>query len=238
MSKINNLFFDFDMTLGYRISMWKETVKELLLEENFVVEKLDFIDFIAGGGYPWARSELSHTDFFKGLTWWEYVGKFIYDNLIKFTDGKTAKKVAEAFPAKYCDIKYWRVFKDTKEVLPELKKNYNLYLLSNHVPEAREIIEKLKLAEYFDKMIFSSEYEYEKPHVKIFNYAIEECDAQPENSVMIGDNLLADIMGAKQIGMNAVLVRKENISKYPYYCKTLYELPACLEKLENTVENK
>ena len=28
-----NIYFDFDMTLAYRIMMWTDTVRELLLEE-------------------------------------------------------------------------------------------------------------------------------------------------------------------------------------------------------------
>lgn len=232
MVNFGNLFFDFDMTLGYRISMWRDTVKELLAESDIIADELECVDFLRDGKYPWARSELSHTEFFKGLEWWEFVQKYIKESLCKKYSREIAEKVAKAFPERYCDIKYWRVFEDTVPALKRLKeKGYRLFILSNHVPEARQIIKKLELDSYFDKMIFSSEYEYEKPNKKIFEYALKVCKAKADNSVMIGDNYEADISGAQKVGMKGILVRKDNTFGYPYYCKDFTQLEKVIERI-------
>ena len=122
MVNFGNLFFDFDMTLAYRLKMWRDTVRELLSEENIKAEKTDCPDFFKDRKYPWARSDLSHTEFFKGLEWWEFVKEYIVEKLSKKYPYGTAKKVAEAFPKRYCDLNYWKVFEDTVPALKKLKK--------------------------------------------------------------------------------------------------------------------
>ena len=43
-----------------------------------------------------------------------------------------------------------------------------------------------------------------KPHVAIFQHALEALDVAPEEAVMVGDSLLADVAGAQAMGMTAV----------------------------------
>ena len=71
MSKIKNVIFDFDMTLGFRTTMWTDTVKELLLENNVYATSEQIRPVTHGGVYPWSDPAVSHADFFKGRDWWE-----------------------------------------------------------------------------------------------------------------------------------------------------------------------
>ena len=43
-----------------------------------------------------------------------------------------------------------------------------------------------------------------KPHPGIFNYALKLANVKPQNSLMIGDNINADVHGALNVGMQAV----------------------------------
>ena len=43
-----------------------------------------------------------------------------------------------------------------------------------------------------------------KPNPKIFKYALEQANALPENSIMIGDDLEADVMGAIRVGIQGI----------------------------------
>lgn len=45
---------------------------------------------------------------------------------------------------------------------------------------------------------------YLKPHPRIFEYALDEMGLRPEETAMVGDNLRADVGGAKALGMVAV----------------------------------
>ena len=55
-----NIYFDFDMTLGYRIMMWRDTVRELLLEEGVVADAGGIRIFSDGKGSPWSLPSLTH----------------------------------------------------------------------------------------------------------------------------------------------------------------------------------
>lgn len=69
----------------------------------------------------------------------------------------------------------------------------------------RKLMEKLGIIEFFDATLFSDEAGCRKPDKRIFDLAARELGTQPSNSIHIGDNPEADIWGAKQAGMHAVL---------------------------------
>lgn len=233
MGKIKNIIFDFDMTLGYRTTMWTDTVKELLLKNNVFATSEQIRPVTHGPVYPWSNPSLSHEEFFKGRGWWETVCSNIGQGLVEngICDEDTAKKVCDEFPSLFCDKRFWKLFPDTLQTLSFLRDSgYNLFLLSNHIPEAREIFCYLGLDRYFKKMIISSEEDCEKPSPVLFD---KICDGEKADKfVMIGDNYFSDVLGAQVYGMNAVMVRKPNVTSYKYYCRTLYEVPAILEKIK------
>lgn len=229
-----NIYFDFDMTLAYRIMMWTDTVRELLLEECVVVKREDIRPFYTFNGYPWNRPDLSHEEFFKGKEWWQNSKDFLIEGLIEkgLTDEATARRVADKFPSRFADIRYWRLFSDTLPAVKKLKElGYSVNILSNHVPEAREIITKLGIIDEFDRVILSSEVGYEKPNEAIFKIAVY--GRENDINVMVGDNFNADVKGAINAGMKAILVRESNSGNYKYYLKDLSGLDAMIEEVIN-----
>lgn len=99
------------------------------------------------------------------------------------------------------------------EILGYFKeKGYKLGLISNTVFPAGFHLEELKrfgLYPYFDSMLFSSEVGYKKPHPFIFKQGLDRLRTEPEESIFIGDKLIEDIGGAKNMGMKAILKFKE-----------------------------
>lgn len=69
----------------------------------------------------------------------------------------------------------------------------------------RQLMEKLGILEFFHATIFSDEAGCRKPDKRIFGLAARELGTEPSNTIHIGDNPEADIWGAKQAGMHAVL---------------------------------
>ncbi len=68
----------------------------------------------------------------------------------------------------------------------------------------REILRRLGLGDAFRAMVFSNEHGECKPLGSIFENLRAALGAPPERIVFIGDNLYADVWGAKQAGMRAV----------------------------------
>ncbi|TYA53266.1 YjjG family noncanonical pyrimidine nucleotidase [Formosa maritima] len=97
------------------------------------------------------------------------------------------------------------LFDDTLEVLNYLKPKYNLHIITNGFQEVQE--SKLKnsnIHHFFKSVTDSEQVGVKKPNPKIFNHALKKVNANPKTSIMIGDNLEADIFGALGIGMEAI----------------------------------
>ena len=221
------------MTLGFRTTMWTDTVKELLLENNVYATSEQIRPVTHGGVYPWSDPAISHADFFKGRDWWETVSGNIAKGLAEngVCSLPDAEKAMKGLQDRFCDMSYWKLFPDTIGTLDALtSQGYSLALVSNHIPEAREIFNNLGLGAYFSRMVISSEEEYEKPHPEVLSKALG--NFSKDKTVLVGDNYFADVLGALQFGMGAVLVRKPNVTGYNYYCKTLEELPALLKRMQ------
>lgn len=103
------------------------------------------------------------------------------------------------------------VFDGTYDILKYLDKNYNLHIITNGFEEAQE--KKMKssdLRQYFKTVTNSEMVGVKKPNPKIFNFALELANAKPEESIMIGDSLEADIEGALGVGMRAIFFDYSN----------------------------
>ena len=92
------------------------------------------------------------------------------------------------------------------ETLDYLKsKCYKLYLVSNGFVEIQH--KKLfgaGLYKYFDKLFFSEEIKAHKPSKVFFDTAIKSTNSKKKESIVIGDNFLADIEGAKNAGLDQI----------------------------------
>ena len=121
------------------------------------------------------------------------------------------------------------LFPSTKEILQYLlDKNYELHLITNGFESVQH--SKLKysgLDGYFKEVITSECSNSIKPNKEIFEYAFQKTNADPSTSIMIGDTVEVDILGAMNAGIDQVLVNHTNIVpsiKPTYVVNSLKEL--------------
>ncbi len=74
-------------------------------------------------------------------------------------------------------------------------------------PDGRivEVLGRSKIADCFQSVTDSGLIGYEKPHPAIFEAALRTIEARPEESLYVGDVYSVDYLGARNIGMQAVL---------------------------------
>lgn len=97
------------------------------------------------------------------------------------------------------------LFDHTKEILEYLKPKYKLHIITNGFEEVQHRkLEKSGIAPYFDTVTNSERVGVKKPNPLIFNAALKQAKALSNQSVMIGDNLEADILGAENVGMHTI----------------------------------
>ena len=132
------------------------------------------------------------------------------------------------------------LIQDAVETLKYFKgEGYKLGLVSNTIfPDRFHLTElrRFKLFPYLDSILFSSEVGYKKPHPQIFLRCLESLRIEPEESVFIGDKLIEDIGGAKNVGMTGILKYKEgrdySASIVPDgIVRNLAELPSLVRKM-------
>lgn len=117
----------------------------------------------------------------------------------------------------YHNVKFalLRPFPKTTDILIYLKsKGYRLAIISNGLTIKQwEKLVRLNLHNFFDEVITSEEVGFEKPNKYIYDEALKRMDCKAENSIMIGNKLDTDCMGAINAGMSSILVNSNIIPK-------------------------
>ncbi len=105
-------------------------------------------------------------------------------------------------------------------------------------------IKKLGISRYIDVLVTSEEAGSEKPHAIMFLLTLNKLGVAPHDSVMVGDNAVADIEGANFVGLTTVLLKKgvlargpkEDYQKPDYTISSISKLIGVIEKLNKKTE--
>ncbi|MDA4742845.1 HAD-IA family hydrolase, partial [Enterobacter hormaechei] len=84
-------------------------------------------------------------------------------------------------------------------------KNYNIHIISNGFYDVTH--RKIKgsgLTPYFETITSADDVGVRKPNPKIFEYALGKANAQKEESILIGDDWIADVKGSQRFGMDVI----------------------------------
>lgn len=111
--------------------------------------------------------------------------------------------------------KFNHLFDGAIEILDYLKPKYNLHIITNGFQQIQD--NKLKnsnIAHYFDTITNSEMAGVKKPNPLIFEFAITVANASKFNSIMIGDCIEADVNGALNFGMDAILFNIDPSKSY------------------------
>lgn len=101
-----------------------------------------------------------------------------------------------------------RLYAGAKELLQQLhEQGRGVYLLSNaqRIFTVQEL-RYLQIDDCFDGMLISSDYGVKKPDERFFRILLEKYRVEPENALMIGNDLESDIAGAKRVGLDTFYI--------------------------------
>lgn len=100
---------------------------------------------------------------------------------------------------------YNYLFDGAIELLKYLEPRYNLHIITNGFQEVQNgKLEKSKIHNFFKTVTNSEMVGVKKPNPLIFNHALELASTTKHQSIMIGDNYEADILGALNMGLDAI----------------------------------
>ncbi|KGA96555.1 haloacid dehalogenase [Alkalihalobacillus alcalophilus ATCC 27647 = CGMCC 1.3604] len=188
----------------------------------------------------WGKFEEEHPEFKKmnqmvssyHLDTWKSALK-----MFRIEDEEFARELVRAFRKNRKENPF--LYEESLEVLERLKKEYRLLLLTNGSPQLQttklEITPELR--PFFEKIIISGDFGQGKPEPAIFQFALKEMNVTNEEVLMVGDNLMTDILGANRTGIKSVWLNREekerNEVEPSYEIKDLHELFPLLEKLSS-----
>jgi len=221
-----HLFFDLDRTLWDFDSSSRQTFDELFriyhLDKYGIASVDAFTEvYHKHNNYFWDlyRKGAIKKEVLRGIRFVETLKSFNIDN------PELADNLTEDYL--YHSPRNVFLFPNTHETLTYLQKKVTMHLITNGFDEVQKIkLEESGLRKYFTTVVTSEEAGVKKPDIRIFEFAMNKAQAQATESLMVGDDLEADIEGARQVGMDQVFFNPEKVS---YNDKTTFEIADLIE---------
>ncbi len=126
----------------------------------------------------------------------------------------------------------WALFDDVLPTLKALKeKGLTLGLLTNATRDVvpASVYHRLGLEPYLDFIVTSEEAGEDKPHPAIFRLALERAGVAAAEAMHVGDQYDIDIAGAKGIGINPVLLDRQDANPQVTDCPRIRTLPEIVD---------
>lgn len=224
--KYKDLFIDFDDTLydtyGNSVISLRETYEAFRLDRYFDNPQVFYDAY-------WATNIDLWTRYSKGEITRPYL---IVERFRRPLSVGKGLEVTEAFCLEmsdrflnFCSSKSG-VVEGAHELIDYLKqKGYKMHMCSNGFHEVQyKKLTACGLKNYFDTVILSEDAGVNKPSKQFFDYALKVSGANKETTIMIGDNLQTDIMGAHNAGFDTILFNRWNVDPSPVPTHTVETL--------------
>ncbi len=204
------IFFDLDGTLRHTVPLGADVYREELAKYGLLISDEKNKEVAHWEHYYWARSPELMRDSAK----FDVDGESFWKNYAIMRLGKmgaTPEQIKEFHPR--LDVYFANEYApqnwtppELYQLLPELRKTgFTLAVLSNRRSSFMDIIEELSLEGYFDAVMAAGEVGAWKPDPKIFAPLLAHFNLSPEETVYIGDNYFADVIGARNAGITPIL---------------------------------
>jgi putative hydrolase of the HAD superfamily len=207
---IKAVFFDLDGTLRHNLPSGGEFFADYIIQLGMHVNDEDRLRGFRWENFYWANSldlqadKQTYADE-NGDFWRHYAQR----QLIAF--GATNAQAADLVPkvTQYME-EFYRprsvVPDDVKHLLPRLMESgYKMAVISNREKSFQEEVEALGLAPFFTFTLAGGEVNAWKPEPDIFFHACRRLEVTPAESVYVGDNYFADVIGSRSAGLQPVL---------------------------------
>jgi len=212
--KIQHIFFDLDNTLWDHRRNAFLTIKDLFEKEEITLKyNINFEEFHS---VYYDINERLWEQIRDGEIDKEYLRKHrFYDTFKRF--GIDNLELSVFFEEHFLDkiLNYNHLVEGALAILDYLKaKNYTLHVISNGFQEVTERKCILSGIDHYFKTITSADSVGErKPHPAIFEYSLGLAEAKKEESLLIGDDWIADIVGSQKFGINCIFFDVLNENK-------------------------
>lgn len=232
--KYKDLFIDFDDTLydtyGNAVIALRETFEAFHLERFFPDPQVFYDAYWTANIALWAQ-------YSKGEITRDYL---IVERFRRPLSAGSGLEVTEQLCLQmsdrfldFCATKPG-VVDGAHELMDFLKsRGYRMHMTSNGFHEVQyKKLEACGLIDYFDTIILSEDAGANKPSPQYFEYAFKVSGATRATTLMIGDNLQTDILGAMNTGLDTLLFNRWNVETTNLPQQPTFTV-ACLREIQS-----
>jgi len=213
MPAIKAIFFDLGKTLLYPQASWQpvflhanKALTEALLEQGVNVDARTFpIEFAERLNQYYVDRETTHRE--TGSL--RLLKQLLAEKGVRDLPLPSLRVALDAFYA--ITQSNWQLEADAYPVLDALRlMGYKLAILSNAADDfdVQTLVDQHSLRHYFEFIRSSAKAGYRKPHAYIFKEALNALNLFPQQCLMVGDTLDADILGANKLGIYSVWLNR------------------------------
>ena len=208
--KYKDIFIDFDDTLydthGNAVIALSETFECFHLDRYFEDPQVFYDAY-------WTANIDLWTQYAKGEITRDYLIVERFRRPLSVGEGiEVTKELCLEMSDKFLDFCASKpgVIDGAHELMDFLKqKGYRMHMCSNGFHEVQyKKLDACGLRDYFDTIILSEDAGVNKPAKAYFDYALKVSGANRKTTLMIGDNLQSDILGALNAGLDAMLFNR------------------------------
>lgn len=191
------VLFDFGGTLDADGIAWKEQFFPLYQKEGFTWSPEEYAKYFYASDDYLTEKTLTALSYSKTIHL--QVGLLL--KAAQVFDKKLASKIAKAYlKGTLANLK------KNIPLLRNLKKKYKLGVISNFYGNLPAIFREIGYDKIFDTVIDSNRVGHTKPDRQIFEAALKKLKVKPEECLLVGDSYKRDMLGAKAMGIDHILV--------------------------------
>jgi putative hydrolase of the HAD superfamily len=133
--------------------------------------------------------------------WWRELVNCVLDEVASGTSELDRDAFFEAAYSHFAKAGVWDLYPEVAEVLAELRRHFELAVISNFDGRLRMILGHLGVSPFFSHVFLSSELGADKPDPEIYRRALQLSGTTPNETLHVGDDPVRDWQGAAAAGL-------------------------------------
>ena len=207
MNSIKGVIFDYGGTIDTNGIHWAEVIWEQYRAANIDVAYSTYREAYVHGERRLAKQHIIlPTDTFRTLLHKKIDIQFGY--LADECNVSGLTEELKSAVAEGCYAKVKETLATTCAVIERLSKKYPMVLVTNFYGNMPVVLEEFNLAKYFKSIVESSVVGLRKPDPALYALGVKELEIPAENIMVIGDSYRKDIYPAREVGCQAVWLKK------------------------------